>query len=499
MKPPHRYISFLSLIGCSACSAHHAPRHPAWSPLMSFFFPSRCVSPWAAMKQSASAPALRNSPYTQQVGTRSLKMLKAPPKNGRGPGGIWVPPPGAFNEPDLPRFEGPGPGQYNPKYQHTCLSTKPRITGCRFGSEDRFKYLGPQTSLERTSSGLSAGTSGGQNAKSPGPGYNPTYDLVHSASRASSFTVQRRDTSGVTAPGNAPGPGLYNPSDRSLSGRRNFTAGGGFFADDRHKYLGELDPHSRTPLISQSPGPLYKPEYASSSRIKSVPGVAFGGHGPGTIIEPPSLKIETPGPGAYTPASQGGPLSTKPTVRATGFSVEKRTTRSLLDSSMCYHGKVRTGVVGSGPTLWVRCSRRVCRPLVPPWTRKPSVSPHAPTLSHLPAWRSADASGHDPRQGPEHFAWPSVPHAAGPCAPRRGSTRDWNVKALRPRANHRPVVQDGRHELTSLCLLRVCSPCPPASKDGPPRLPSPDHECACALCARHALSLHRRCTGRVSG
>lgn len=34
----------------------------------------------------------------------------------------WVPPRGAFNEPDLPTFPAPGPGQYSP----TVSLTKPR-------------------------------------------------------------------------------------------------------------------------------------------------------------------------------------------------------------------------------------------------------------------------------------------------------------------------------------------------------------------------------------
>jgi len=164
---------------------------------------------------------------------------------------------------------------------------------------------------------------------------------VHAASRSSSFTVQRRDTSGTEglARGSAPGPGLYNPSDGTSSTKRNFTAGGGFFADDRHKYLGELDPESLTPLMSQSPGPLYNP----SDRIAAVraPTVAFGGTGPNTIKSVPSLKTGTPGPGAYTPVTQNASLSTKPRVVASQFGVEVRSSKSLMDSSACFHGKVQ--------------------------------------------------------------------------------------------------------------------------------------------------------------
>jgi len=151
--------------------------------------------------------------------------------------------------------------------------------------------------------------------------------------------VQRRDTSGESlARGSAPGPGLYNPLDTGLSTKKNFTSGGGFFADDRHKYLGELDPSSLTPLVSQSPGPLYNP----SDKIAATraPTVAFGGHGPGTIKSVPSLKVGTPGPGAYSPLEQNASLSTKPRVVASAFGVEVRSSKALMDSSACYHGKV---------------------------------------------------------------------------------------------------------------------------------------------------------------
>jgi len=284
------------------------------------------------MKASASAPVLRDSPYNQQIGTA---------KKRRSKDGLWHPPPGGFNEPELPQFEGPGPGQYNPKVQHGCLSTKPRIPGCRFGSEDRFKYLAPMSSLERTSSGLTGGLNAPQSSTSPGPAYLPDYSLVIGASRSSSFRVQRRDTRGTEslARGSAPGPGLYNPTDLGLSTKKNFTAGGGFFADDRHKYLGELDPTSLTPLQSQSPGPLYNPsDKITAFRSQTV---AFGGHGPNTIKSVPSLKVGTPGPGAYTPVSQNASLSTKPRVVASQFGVEVRSSKALMDSSACFHGKVQ--------------------------------------------------------------------------------------------------------------------------------------------------------------
>ena len=175
------------------------------------------------MQASKSAPALGESPYAASVGPKQPRRKK------------WVPPPGAFNEPDLPaRFANPGPGRYNPAPQNACLSTKPRVVGCRFGSEDRYKYFGPQTPLERTSSGMLGGLYQPQSEASPGPGYMPSYNLVRSASRSSSFTVERREgTSERRARGGAPGPGLYNPSDKASSTVRNYTAGGNFLGDDR--------------------------------------------------------------------------------------------------------------------------------------------------------------------------------------------------------------------------------------------------------------------------
>ena len=216
------------------------------------------------MSMSASAPVLQNSPYAATVG----KVPKRRPK-------VWVPPPGQFNEPDLPRFVNPGPGRYTLPSQRD-MPNRPRITATRFGSEDRFKYLGPQTSLEPMQSGMVGGMFCPQSSSSPGPGYLPSYDLVRPRARASSFTVAVKGGEGR---GNSPGPGLYNPDDKRI--RRNYTSGGGFLADDRHKYLGELDPASLQPLTKVSPGPIYKPgRYCQGGRVTSV---SFGGHGPGTL------------------------------------------------------------------------------------------------------------------------------------------------------------------------------------------------------------------------
>jgi len=280
------------------------------------------------MGQSSSAPVLSQSPYAQSLtGARPKKPAK------------WTPPPGAFNNPDLPQFTMPGPGRYTP----STSSTKPRVVGTRFGSEDRFKYLGPQNGLEETSTGMASGFCP-QSVASPGPGYMPRYDLVHSSSRHSAFTVARRDTSGIGAGSGAsvaPGPGLYNPSEKVCSNRRNNTPGGAFLADDRHKYLGQVDPESGMVRQSFGPGPLYKP--ADHLAKRRAPTVAFGGRGPGTIKKPPSLKTESPGPGSYELGRNlvdGSTLSQKPRAPGYGFGSSVRTDSAFLDSSKCYHGKV---------------------------------------------------------------------------------------------------------------------------------------------------------------
>jgi hypothetical protein len=245
------------------------------------------------------------------------------------------------------------------------------VVGCRFGSEDRFKHFGQGAALERTSSGMLGGGTGGQVEQGPGPSYNPSYSLVKSASRASSFTVERREgPGGAAARATVPGPGLYNPSDKTTSAVRNYVAGGGFLSDDRHRYLGEVDPASLTPAVSDSPGPMYMPTDAYARR--RAPTVAFGGKGPGTIMQPPTLKTETPGPGTYTPTVQNACLSTKRRVPGAKFGIEQRSARNPVDSVHCYHGTVccaprayppssRPPSVGcarerSGSHPWRRCS-----------------------------------------------------------------------------------------------------------------------------------------------
>lgn len=285
-----------------------------------------------ALGSSSSAPVLAASPYTQVIGKSGTKSSLGSTRRK-----AWAPPPGAFNQPELPQFHNPGPGRYTPSSQ----ISKPRVTGVRFGSEDRFKYLGPQQPLEVTSAGMS-GMYTPQTAASPGPGYMPSYDLVMSKSRISSFSVERRETGGA-APGAAtnPGPGLYTPSEKVLSNRRDNTPGGAFLADDRHKYLGQVDPESGTVRVSYSPGPLYKPsDHLAKSR---APTVAFGGRGPGTIKKPPSLVAESPGPGSYDHAvtlADGAKISGKPRSGRAGFGSTQRSETGPPDSSHCYHGKV---------------------------------------------------------------------------------------------------------------------------------------------------------------
>lgn len=282
------------------------------------------------MAASSSAPVLSQSPYAASLtGSRPKKPAK------------WTPPPGAFNNPDLPQFTMPGPGRYTPS--HVSSSVKPRVVAARFGSEDRFKYLGPQQPLEETSSGMASGYCP-QSVASPGPGYLPTYSLVHSASRQSAFSVERRDTSGIgpgTGASVAPGPGLYNPTEKMCSTRRNNTPGGAFLADDRHKYLGQVDADTGGLRQSFGPGPSYKPP---NHLVKQrAPTVAFGGRGPGTIKKPPSLKTESPGPGAYDMGSTMADLATlssKPRAPGYGFGSSVRGDSTFVDSTKCYHGKV---------------------------------------------------------------------------------------------------------------------------------------------------------------
>ena len=172
----------------------------------------------------------------------------------------------------------------------------------------------------------------------------PNYSSVHSQSRISAFSTARRDTSGVAGGSGGPtnpGPGLYTPMDKALSTKRNYTSGGAFLADDRHKYLGQVDPESGLKLQSISPGPVHHPPVGAGRA--SAPTVSFGGTGPGSIKKPPSLRAEAPGPGAYDHAmtlAEGSVLSSKHRAPAPGFGSTTRGEASMQDSSQCFHGKV---------------------------------------------------------------------------------------------------------------------------------------------------------------
>ena len=80
-----------------------------------------------------------------------------------------------------------------------------------------------------------------------------------------------------------------------------------------------MDAESGMVRTSSSPGPLYHPsDHLTKTRAGTV---SFGGRGPGTIKKPPSLKMESPGPGSYDVGglSTGAVLSGKPRASAAGF------------------------------------------------------------------------------------------------------------------------------------------------------------------------------------
>ena len=178
--------------------------------------PSSLAGSSSAPNVGTAASRLKNSPVAASVGSLNGSRKK------KG----WAPPPGAFNEPDLPRFSNPGPGRYNPMAQAACLSTKPRVVACRFGSEDRLKNIGK----------LSYGND------SPGPSY---FELPSCARSRSPPRSPSRGAAAATSSGSrgtAVRAGMYTPMDRQLGTTRNHLAGGTFLADDRTKYLGEVAP-----------------------------------------------------------------------------------------------------------------------------------------------------------------------------------------------------------------------------------------------------------------
>jgi hypothetical protein len=277
------------------------------------------------LTRPASVPLLvrlKQSPYTTSLSGIRRKR--------------WAPPPGAFNEPDAPpRFATPGPGRYQPHAQHTCLSTKPNITACSFGTEDREKYLGG--CLSRTPSGMLIG-SPPATSQSPGPVYRPNHALVERASTkvgmsssASMAALEQRMR------GSVPGPAKYSPKPTASSRQRSSSSGCRFGRNDRAKYLGSVDPVSLTPMTKQSPGPIYKPSFAP---VTFNPGrTAFGGAGPGSIRRAPATAIESPGPASYASDAQHTVLSTNRRAPASSFPMEPRKTVAV-DSMHCYHGKV---------------------------------------------------------------------------------------------------------------------------------------------------------------
>ena len=117
------------------------------------------------------------------------------------------------------------------------------------GGEDRFKNLGGCT--EMTSTGMT-GMYNPQSMVSPGPSYMPSYSAVHSQSRISAFSTARRDTTAARRP-RPTRAGLYTFPRHGALDKHNYTAGGAFLADDRHKYLGQVDPR-RAQAQSFSPG-----------------------------------------------------------------------------------------------------------------------------------------------------------------------------------------------------------------------------------------------------
>jgi len=306
-----------------------------------------------ASSASSQLGRLKGSPYAASLSGSTSGVRRR-----------WTPPPGAFNEPDLPpRFSTPGPGRYTPDPQHACLSTKPRIVACSFGSDDREKYFGG--GLTKTTSGM-LGSNAGRSSSSPGPVYKPSHSLVEPAtmrvalSSGSTDSNSLRTREGKKSPGPAqyvsaktnaptkarfsltqtdPRPAvlLQTPNFETSSRGRSYTSGGRFLQNDRSKYMGECDPASLTPSTKSSPGPIYN---YSILPIKHNPGtVSFGGTGPDSHKKRPVRASESPGPGAYSPDAQLTVLSTNRRAPVSGFSVEPRRA-ATVDSRHCFHGRV---------------------------------------------------------------------------------------------------------------------------------------------------------------
>ena len=267
----------------------------------------------------------KSSPYARSLG-RSASTASL---GGRSSASGWLQPPaGAFNEPDPPEhFQVPGPGRYTPTVdltgQPTRLSTKLSSKVCRFGSEDRMKYLSPELPLELTSTGM-VGISAPK-AVGPGPCYKPTVDYK-SKSRPREVTFSTSDPNPPASRHHVPGPQVYTPSDTVLSttalrGTRHH-AGGRFLGDDRLQYLGQIDPASLRPIKAMGPGPG-NPNVSATLRRAST--ISFGKRGPGKALKPPSLAAGGPGPGAYElpGMAQAACLSSKRRAPATSFAASR--------------------------------------------------------------------------------------------------------------------------------------------------------------------------------
>mmetsp|Transcript_20207 Transcript_20207/g.51404 ORF Transcript_20207/g.51404 Transcript_20207/m.51404 type:complete len:372 (+) Transcript_20207:89-1204(+) len=262
-------------------------------------------------------------------------------RRGRDADGAWVPPPGAFNEPDLPIFPGPGPGRYTP----ITTLTRPRTATTSFPTEDRWKHLGRQRdstrALDGATSTASISTWGPQIGVSPGPVYLPVYTATEIQSRSMGFPSQARTKSAslasAVASSKRPGPGTYSPIEQFavLSTKPRVGRMSPFSIDDRLKYLG-VQLEGGVVVQIASPGPTYAPKL--DLVLPFAGGVAFG--------QPRSRQQKamigghaSPGPGSYSPAAQAAVLSSKPTVPSSSFGKEKR-----------FHG----GAPGQGDALLTR-------------------------------------------------------------------------------------------------------------------------------------------------
>jgi len=215
-----------------------------------------------ALAGSSSAPVLSASPYAAVIGNPKKSSMSGSRK------GAWNPPPGAFNHPDLPEFTAPGPGRYTPSVN----SVRPRVVGTRFGSEDRFKYLGPQQPLEQTSAGM-CGTV--RISYSPGPLYKPSHDSAKP--RAPTVAFGGRGPGTIKKPPSmiqeTPGPGSYEHAVTLADGAKTSTkprSSAAGFGSTKRSEMGPPDSahcfHGKVPVDmtnhqggTNSPGPVYAP------------------------------------------------------------------------------------------------------------------------------------------------------------------------------------------------------------------------------------------------